>query len=693
MDRPAILEPGSNCWRVVEARRATVLIDDVACLSALRSALARAQRSIFILGWHVDSMLQLPAHDGPSVRLGDLLAGLTRSRPELDVFILIWDFASLYANAHEWLPIYRANWTTHGRLHFHMDDRHPPGASQHQKLVVVDDEIAFCGGMDLAPPRDPAAPRHDIQLMVQGEPARVLGELARERWLCATGNRPQYRPPAPDQGTTGGAAADFEHIDAGIARTEPAYAGRGAALEIERLYLDAIAAARRSIYIENPYFTAPGVGDALAARLEAPDSPEIVLILPCATDGWLAENEIDIRQARLIERLRSADRHGRLRACCPYRAGEGARQPDVRGKVLIIDDRLLSIGSANLSQRSMRLDSELNVALEARTETARAGILAVRERLLAAHLGGGASARAQAEGLLHIVDASLDSSVGLRAVEARPVPALDELRLAGMEALAEHPVSPERMAAALAPAPAGGRLGARFAVPLGILLLLIGAAAAWRWTPIREWLDIGNLAAQIAIYREHPLALPLVLAGYVVGGLLVAPISVLVIVTVLAFGLGRGIWYSLLGCLLSSAAVYGIGHSLGRNTIRRLAGIRLNRVSRTLARRGILTMVLVRWLPLAPFSIVNLVAGASHIRFGHFMVGSAFGILTDIVFIAVFMQQLKAVLREPGWVSVGIIIALIAFAVSAGIALRAWWRRQTAVVPAAEQVSGRRIRE
>lgn len=688
MSLSAILQPGVNCWRIAQSRRAAVLIDADAYFHALRRALVRAQRSVFIIGWDVDNRLYLPGGargDELPQALGEFLDALTARRPSLEIFILIWDFASLYADAREWLPVFRANWKTHGRLHFHMDGRHPPGATQHQKLVVIDDDVAFCGGMDLRQPLQNAGTAwHDVQAIVQGAPAQALGEVARARWQRATGKAVRAgQPAAAADAWPEGLAADFDLIPTGIARTEPAYAGNDAVREIERLYLDAITTARSAIYIENHYLTAVGIADRLAARLREPDGPVIVIVLPSATHGWLAENETGVRQAHVIRLLRDADAHGRLRVCSPHRPAPENAQTEVRGKVLVVDDRLLSIGSANLSQRSMNLDAELNIALEADTPEAWAGIRDIRARLIGSYLESGEAASTRCATpdedsgarLLRLIDAHAGCERGLRALETSGALPAAELPTSAMEIRPEYPVSPQRLSDMLVPAAPRSWIG--FAAAGCVLLLLFAAmAAAWHWTPIADWLNVENLAAQVAAYRDHPLALPLVVTAYVIGGLLVAPITILVVITVLAFGVGKGIVYALLGSLASASAVYGLGHAMGRDSIRRLAGARLNRVSRALARRGILSTVLVRWIPLAPFSIVNLVAGASHIRFGHYLIGSAVGIFVDIVFIAVFMRQLQAALREPGWVSIGIIVALLAAAVGAALALRAWLRRQ-----------------
>jgi phosphatidylserine/phosphatidylglycerophosphate/cardiolipin synthase-like enzyme len=194
-----ILQPGRNCWRVEHAGRVAFLIDGAAYFAAFRAAAARARRSIFIIGWDIDSRVALlpgqPPDDLP-VTLGQFLNELTRNRSGLNIYVLTWDFAMLYALDREILPIYKLGWSTHRRVHFHLDAEHPVGASHHQKIVVVDDAVAFVGGLDLTKcrwdtpehraddPRRcnhqgvPYPPFHDIQMLVDGDAARALGELA-----------------------------------------------------------------------------------------------------------------------------------------------------------------------------------------------------------------------------------------------------------------------------------------------------------------------------------------------------------------------------------------------------------------------------------------------------------------------------------------------------------------------------------
>jgi phospholipase D1/2 len=153
MSQQRILAEGRNCWRIARAQRAAFLIDGAAYFAAFAAAAEQAQESIFIVGWDVDSRAPLVHdHEGrtPPTELGSFLNALVSRRRRLHVYILDWDFAMLFALEREPLPRLKLGWRTHRRVHFRLDGQHPVGASHHQKIVVVDDAVAFVGGIDLA---------------------------------------------------------------------------------------------------------------------------------------------------------------------------------------------------------------------------------------------------------------------------------------------------------------------------------------------------------------------------------------------------------------------------------------------------------------------------------------------------------------------------------------------------------------
>jgi uncharacterized membrane protein YdjX (TVP38/TMEM64 family) len=199
------------------------------------------------------------------------------------------------------------------------------------------------------------------------------------------------------------------------------------------------------------------------------------------------------------------------------------------------------------------------------------------------------------------------------------------------------------------------------------LLALILLAGIWQWTPLRELLNVGSLVEYLEEVAQGPLAMPITIAGFLVGGLLVMPVMVLIAVTILAFGPWWGFWYALIGMTASALLTFGIGRLMGRRLMDRLSGSWVHRISRTLAAKGVLTVVTLRILPVAPFSILNAVAGASHIRTKDFFVGTVLGELPGLVSLALFLDQVTETVRHPG---IGSVVVLILIA--AGIVLTAW---------------------
>jgi phosphatidylserine/phosphatidylglycerophosphate/cardiolipin synthase-like enzyme len=410
-----LLRPGSTCWRTAQAARAAFLLDSATYFSAAKAAMMQARRSIHLLGWAFDPLTQLepdaqgggPADD----RIGDFLRKLAADRPELDVRILCWKSALPIAASQHFFPHRARRFFAGSRVIFRLDASVPMGACHHQKVLVIDDEIAFCGGGDIATDRWDTVkhrdtdtrrmmpwgmvhgPRHEVMALVDGPAAAELGELVRLRWRRAQQGlhpAPPLPPPAPPTARSAlwpaHVAVDFLEVETGIARTEPAWSGFPSVRESQRLHLASIKSAQKLIYLENQYFTSPIVAAALAERLAEPDGPEVVLVGTAHAPSWFDHNTMDRSRAAFFKRLRAADRHGRFHAYFPY-TRRGADCIIVHSKVSIVDDRLLRAGSTNLNNRSSGFDTECDLAVEASEAHHAAAIQRFRARLLAHYIG------------------------------------------------------------------------------------------------------------------------------------------------------------------------------------------------------------------------------------------------------------------------------------------------------------------
>ena len=421
-----VLRPGVTCWRTERAGRVAVLVDGADYFVAARAAMEKAQHSILLIGWDVDPRMRLDPHSPET--LGRFLARLVRSRPGLHVRALKWDMPFPIALDHPHEPLERLDRNTGRRLNARLDGELPVGAAQHQKILVIDDALAFCGGIDfsfdrwdtsehrdddprrLGPDGEPYSPRHDVMMMVDGDAARALADLARERWRCATGEALEPCPPPSRAPSAHDPSAhdpsghdpwpdcplrDCSHpvlTDAviGVSRTVPATEDKPAIRESEALTFAAIAAAERTIYLENQYFASARIASALARRLAEPDGPEVVVVVSMESPSWFDRMAMDTSRAVALRCLREADRFGRLRAMTPVTA-QGA-PVIVHSKVVAVDGRLLRIGSSNLHNRSMGYDSECDLTIEApedgpERDRAADAITGVRNRLLAEHMG------------------------------------------------------------------------------------------------------------------------------------------------------------------------------------------------------------------------------------------------------------------------------------------------------------------
>jgi phosphatidylserine/phosphatidylglycerophosphate/cardiolipin synthase-like enzyme/uncharacterized membrane protein YdjX (TVP38/TMEM64 family) len=682
----SILRPGYNAFAVARAERVALLIDAEAYFRAFYQAALRAKRSITVLGWDFNSQTQLhfdPVPEGaPPALLGEFLNYLVRRRRGLHVNVLNWDYPMVFGADREFPPLYGFGWKPSRRVHLKYDDTHPVAGSQHQKIVLIDDAIAFVGGIDLTVRRwdssehDPDDPRrvaygkpyppfHDVMVALDGDAARALAAIARERWRAATGRALKSAATTEDPWPSA-LEPQLRGVEVGIARTMPARGETPAVREVERLYLDMIASARHEIYIENQYFTSPRIAAALESRLSEPDGPEIVLVLRLLSHGWLEEATMHVLRTRLIQRLKKADRYGRFQVYYPHIPGlaDGCCL-DVHSKMMVVDDRQLRVGSANLCNRSMGMDTECDVLIESRGEPGVAAVIRdFRDRLIAEHLGVQAARFQETlneKGSLHGAIAALRG-------EKRTLRELEQVKewpeaLVSIAAVADpdEPIaldflSTDRVSAAneAKGRPAWGRLV--------LLAALIGALAAlWRFTPLAELVGADQVMRWAKEFGATAWAPIVVMLAYTPACFVMFPRPLITLASVIAFGPMLGFVYAMSGIVGAAVVTYIAGRRMRRDTVRRLAGPKIERMVDVLRGHGLLAMSLLRLVPIAPFFVVGMVAGAVRLKLWHLAVGTAIGMLPGTLAATLFGDQLENALAggHINWWLVGGCVALL----------------------------------
>ncbi len=475
-----VIVPEVTAWRVEPASDVSVLVDAEAYYRSFCSAALLAKRHIYIAGWQFDTKARLLRPDPSSppphpVELLPFLNHLCERTPSLQIHIAAWDYSLVYAIEREWLQKLKFDFQSHPRVHFEFTNHPDTGGCYHRKLVIVDDELAFLGGLDLcdsrwdtrchvkhAPERidlkgNPYKPFHDIQVGLRGPIVAPLVQIFLEDWRRATGQE----PPSAVSGETPGAAAAGREAPEGedalslsrlsgdlgvplrarrvaLSRTECDPEGRHSVGEIQRLLEQAIGAAEQLIYIETQYFTSRSLAEVLCHRLAdtSRSKLQIVLLMPDGADSPKEDFVLGNRQRAIRHLVGNFARHFGHEFRLLMTTGSTPEDPSpatfIHSKLVIVDDEFSSIGSANFTNRSMRVDFELNVAWETRLEDAeradalRADLRALRASLLAEHAGSRDAAYFEPiEGLVQRIDAAcLDADGKLRNQEL-PEPQTD----------------------------------------------------------------------------------------------------------------------------------------------------------------------------------------------------------------------------------------------------------------------------
>jgi phospholipase D1/2 len=511
MRKSPILKPGHNCWRMEHADRVSLLVDGAEYFHAFRETAKNARHSVLIIGWDIDGRFELEREhipDGFPTSLRRFLNSLVKQRKQLQIHVLDWDFAMLFATDREWLPAFK---------------------------------------------------------------------------------------------------------------------------------------------------------------------PEIVVILPQRTVGWLSQLTMDVLRERVLKRLYEADHHDRLRVYFPYVPGLDKQCINVHAKVLIIDDELLRVGSANFNNRSMGLDTECDLAIDAGGEIRiRNGIADMRNRLIAEHLDVAPSTVAESltehRSLIRTIESLGGKARTLRPFEFCVSDELDALVPEARIADPEFPLDGELLARQIVTDEDSSPARRSLITLASVLIIALLLAAGWRWTPLGDWIDLKETLSRLDALRGEWIAPLVVILIYIVASLAVFPITLLIIATGVTFGAGFDFFYALLGAEVSALVTYAIGQALGSNTIGNLSNRWVSRVSRRLARQGLLAIITLRVVPVAPFTVINLVAGASHIRFRDYAFGTLLGMAPGAFALTLFSDQVVAAIASPEMLRFA---SLLILAIIIGAAT--WW--------------------
>lgn len=654
-----LFKPGHNCWTVAHARRASVLIDAENYYRAFISALEQAQESVIILAWDIDTRVNLvPNQKDQSLTLENVLARAIERNPRLHAYILCWNFAMIYTFERQLFPRFQRIFK-HPRVHFVLDGHHPLGASQHQKVIVVDDSTAFIGGLDICAHRwdtrnhgadDPDRvdhtgkhyhPFHDVQAVVEGEAAEKLAILARERWHMATGGAIPWAV-ARNSAWPEGLRADFENINLAISRTRWSLGVERPIHEIENLYVDSIMAAKRHIYIENQYFTSDRIADAIAARLPDPACPEILVILPRFNSGWVEQSTMGILRLRVMQRLQSLDRHRKLRFYYPVARGLRDAPISLHSKLMIVDGQLLRMGSSNLSNRSMGLDTEADIAIEANGDPKIENSIArIRDVLLAEHLGAWDAAVSQSmrefDSLFALVDhfnALPSAPRYLEKFNVKLHPVVNAIVPGSIILDPEHPIEEDPLFTSFMPKDIDyhrREAVQRLQIRLGLALALAVSIAAWRRDLIKRVPELG---------ARRTLAL------FALGTLARMRPDILIFMACTFQGTLRGMALSFAGLGGSATTMFLIGRLLTQRAYiieREQGGVML----RSTPRQSGWAHFLLNASTIAPLATISYRAGKMHSSTPRFVAGTLAGQSFRIVAVGLYCWRLKKFVEKP----------------------------------------------
>jgi uncharacterized membrane protein YdjX (TVP38/TMEM64 family) len=371
---------------------------------------------------------------------------------------------------------------------------------------------------------------------------------------------------------------------------------------------------------------------------------QVLIVTPKAHSSWLESQAMQGGRGGFMNPFVAAGVADRLRIFYPAVGdGEASAAVMIHSKVMIVDDGFLRVGSANLNNRSMGADTECDLAFEADSDAHFEFIRGQRRQLIGHFCGVDEDTIADNEDdLLGFLDRHAAAGTGraLLPIDCESAgamtgiiqPLADPKRPLNLQRTARRMWTPRTVLAVA-----------------GTVAALTGLALAWQTTSLRDFADIGYVASVISGYSQSSLAPLFAVMAFVLGGLVVFPVVVLIAATAAALGPWIGAVSATVGVLASSLLLFMIGRFLGHKRLQSLLGARALRVQRRIVGKGVVAVAMIRMVPVAPFSLVNVLAGASQLRLTDFLIGTVIGMAPGIITMAVLGAQIADFAKSASW--------------------------------------------
>jgi phosphatidylserine/phosphatidylglycerophosphate/cardiolipin synthase-like enzyme/uncharacterized membrane protein YdjX (TVP38/TMEM64 family) len=651
------------------ASSASLVTDCASYYKAIWQAIQKAEKSVFIVGWDIDSRIELlRGEDRPdedeSYSILNVLSRKAEENPQMEFYLNKWKPAVIYAKEREPLSAFKWHTKTPDNVHMLLDDAIASGGSHHQKLIIIDDRIAFSGGMDIAlgrwdthnhypddpnrtDPLGPYGPYYDVQLLMEGEAVNELAELARWRWQRAAGYEAIDFSAGSKDVWPECIEKEFSDVPLLISQTFPEMEDIVETREVENILLENIKKAEKFIYIENQYLTYERIAKALNEELRRKPDLRALLVSSYNPKGPIEKEVMWQGRIKFREILEEGIPPGQIKMLYPVSKREDGSEEAVRvhAKLLFVDDKFLHVGSANLNGRSMGHDSECDIVLIAENDDHRKAILERRRKCISKFAGTDVGEEVD---FLRLLNPDNDSHLAFHEIDDSQF--FDPLLGYLPHKIADRPepaIPDEIDPAAYRPEDIEPWKKTRYKVAIGVLAIL---ALVGLWHIFHQPATIDFIRARVEWLLDHNgrslHSLLIVCLAYTVLTLVTFPVTALTAMTSAVFGPLYGFVYAIIASIVSASVAFGIGNFAGFKVLRGLFGARLRKVNNKIARAGVMEITFLRMMPIAPYGVFNLISGVSSVKFLPFIIGTFFGMLPGTIALAILGDSLGEIISE-----------------------------------------------